>query len=57
MSKKPIKESGEIKTQILYDAFDNVLAASQDPQKHPAFEQLRQHLKEKKTNSSRGFKG
>ncbi len=34
----------EAKTQKLYDVFDVVLEASQHPDNHPAFEQLRQHL-------------
>lgn len=34
----------EATTQKLYDVFDEVLEASQDPDNHPAFKQLRQHL-------------
>jgi len=34
----------EATTQILYDVLDEVLGASQDPDNHPAFEQLRQYL-------------
>ncbi len=34
----------EAETQKLYDIFDEVLEASQDPDDHPAFEQLRKHL-------------
>lgn len=32
--------------QKLQDVFDSVVAASQDPNNHPAFEQLRNHLRE-----------
>lgn len=36
----------EAMTQKMYDIFDEVVEASQDPNNHPGFEQLRRHLRE-----------
>jgi hypothetical protein len=36
----------EITVQRMYDIFDEIAEASQDPDNHPAFAQLRKHLRE-----------